>query len=66
MEMDGMTAFKRIQTKDGMAHRNSHFVHAVRAYMHREWEVKLLHIYREANFVADYLAVCEKVRCRVS
>ncbi|CAN1813887.1 Putative ribonuclease H protein At1g65750 [Linum perenne] len=27
-----------------------------RDWLHRDWEVKLIHIYREANHAADYLA----------
>ena len=35
--------------------RNYNLIMQIRGLLGREWEVKIFHVYREANYVADWL-----------
>ena len=44
----------------GLVHWQSHLVASIKALLMRKWELRLLHIYRESNFIADWLATTAK------
>ncbi|CAI0549874.1 unnamed protein product, partial [Linum tenue] len=55
VQTDSQTAIKLIKESDN---RHPHFllVQEARRLLALNWQVQLLHIYREGNFIADYLA----------
>ncbi|CAL1389137.1 unnamed protein product [Linum trigynum] len=52
---DSQTAIKLIKEAENR-HRHFLLVQEARRLLALDWQVQLLHVYREGNFVADYLA----------
>ena len=40
----------------GRVDRNFNLIMQIKNILDRDWEVNILHVYREANYVADWLA----------
>ncbi|CAN1328315.1 Putative ribonuclease H protein At1g65750 [Linum perenne] len=56
VQTDSMTAVKLILADDVPLHQHASEVLAIRDLLQRNWQTEVLHIYREANGAADYLA----------
>ncbi|CAI0393757.1 unnamed protein product [Linum tenue] len=55
VQTDSQTAIRLITTA-GLRHPHSAMIQEARRLLAQEWEVELLHVFREGNVVADYLA----------
>ncbi|CAI0418689.1 unnamed protein product [Linum tenue] len=56
LKMDSTTAIEIIRNRENEDHRHGSIASQFRQLLNLEWEVKIDHVYREANFAADYLA----------
>ncbi|CAN1813880.1 Putative ribonuclease H protein At1g65750, partial [Linum perenne] len=57
VQMDSKAAVTiLLNSEPDSSHQYTLEVLEFRDWLHRDWEVKLIHIYREANHAADYLA----------
>ena len=56
LESDSRVVVEIIKGDTMRVDRNYNLIMQIRGLMGREWEVKMIHVYREANFVADWLA----------
>ena len=56
LKSDSRCAIVLLQQNGTSKHKHSHLVHAILSLLQQKWEVKLIHIYRESNFVADFMA----------
>ncbi|CAN1845631.1 Putative ribonuclease H protein At1g65750, partial [Linum perenne] len=57
VQMDSKAAVAiLLNSESGSSHQYTLEVLEFQDWLHRDWEVKLIHIYREANHAADYLA----------
>ncbi|CAN0860802.1 Putative ribonuclease H protein At1g65750, partial [Linum grandiflorum] len=54
--LDVLAASKLLQQRDNPDHQHSSLVLQFQQLLRREWEVKLFHVYREGNCLADHLA----------
>ena len=53
LETGSRTVLNLIQQANDSFHRHTQLVNAIYELLHRNWNVKLDHIYREANYIAD-------------
>ncbi|CAL1356332.1 unnamed protein product [Linum trigynum] len=54
--MDSTAAVHLLSTTSPSNHQHASLVLAFRELQQRDWEIRITHIYREANFLADSLA----------
>ncbi|CAN0855098.1 Putative ribonuclease H protein At1g65750, partial [Linum grandiflorum] len=50
-----VAASKPLQQRDNPDHQHASLVLQLQQLLRREWEVKLFHVYREGNCLADHL-----------
>lgn len=55
LEVDSLTAIKLIDKETTAHNRNGSLVRHIQEWLIKEWEVKMKHIFREANSCADKL-----------
>ncbi|CAN1754315.1 Putative ribonuclease H protein At1g65750 [Linum perenne] len=56
VQLDSLCAIKLLSDPGGTDHQHACIVERFRALMSRAWQVRILHIFREGNFLADHLA----------
>ncbi|CAN0859752.1 Putative ribonuclease H protein At1g65750 [Linum grandiflorum] len=56
LQTDSIAATILVQQQDNLDHQHAHLVFQVQELLQRDWEVKIIHIFREGNFLADHLA----------
>ncbi|CAN1123634.1 Putative ribonuclease H protein At1g65750 [Linum perenne] len=56
VQSDSQAAVSLLCCKEGRVHRHTSLVDQFTELRSRDWEVTIHHIYREANYAADYLA----------
>ncbi|CAN0861950.1 Putative ribonuclease H protein At1g65750 [Linum grandiflorum] len=56
VQSDSMAAITILSKVSELEHQHATLVLQFKELCSRQWEVNLSHIYREANYVADYLA----------
>ncbi|CAN0873717.1 Putative ribonuclease H protein At1g65750, partial [Linum grandiflorum] len=56
IQTDSLAASKLLQQCDNPDHQHASLVLKFQQLLRREWEVKLFHVYREGNCLADHLA----------
>ncbi|CAI0459471.1 unnamed protein product [Linum tenue] len=56
LQLDSQTAITLLQDTGSHSHQHASLTLAFQSLLRREWEVRITHIYREANFLADCLA----------
>ncbi|CAN0903393.1 Putative ribonuclease H protein At1g65750 [Linum grandiflorum] len=56
IQTDSLAASKLLQQRDNPDHQHASLVLQFQQLLRREWEVKLFHVYREGNCLADHLA----------
>ncbi|CAN0842055.1 Putative ribonuclease H protein At1g65750, partial [Linum grandiflorum] len=55
IQTDSLAASKLLQQRDNPDHQHASLVLQFQQLLRREWEVKLFHVYREGNCLADHL-----------
>ncbi|CAI9106595.1 OLC1v1005787C1 [Oldenlandia corymbosa var. corymbosa] len=55
-EVDNSSILLMVKGNAGIFGVHTGIVYGIRELLHRDWTVELDHVFREANFVADYLA----------
>ncbi|CAN1159498.1 Putative ribonuclease H protein At1g65750 [Linum perenne] len=55
VHVDSQAGIKLLSSKEELRHQHTSEVMAIRERLKRDWEVTISHIYREGNYVADYL-----------
>ncbi|CAN1832282.1 Putative ribonuclease H protein At1g65750 [Linum perenne] len=56
VQLDSLCAIKLLSDPGGTDHQHACIVERFRALMSRAWQVRILHIFRKGNFLADHLA----------
>ena len=56
LEYDSSCAINLVNQKIHKCHRHTQLVIAIQDLLHRDWGVSCNHIYREANFAANFMA----------
>ncbi|CAN1142951.1 Putative ribonuclease H protein At1g65750 [Linum perenne] len=56
LQLDSQFAVQLLQGDDLEDHAHAATIITARELLRRNWEVQILHIYRESNHIADYLA----------
>ncbi|CAN1178262.1 Putative ribonuclease H protein At1g65750 [Linum perenne] len=56
VQLDSLCAVRLISDLENTDHQHACIVKRFKALMNRAWRVRVTHIYREGNFLADYLA----------
>ncbi|CAN1121361.1 Putative ribonuclease H protein At1g65750, partial [Linum perenne] len=56
IQTDSRAAVEILLNDSDLAHRHASLVEQFSSLKNRDWEVAIHHVYREANFAADYLA----------
>ncbi|CAN1826464.1 Putative ribonuclease H protein At1g65750 [Linum perenne] len=56
VQLDSLCAVRLISDLENTDHQHACIVKRFKALMNRAWRVRVIHIYREGNFLADYLA----------
>ena len=56
MEMDSLIALQMIECHDDVVNSHSSVISSIKGLSQKEWNVQLVHIFREANFAANHLA----------
>ncbi|CAI0378945.1 unnamed protein product [Linum tenue] len=56
LQLDSTTAINILSSHDHTEHRYRNLVLQFQGLIQRNWEVRISHIYREGNKVADFLA----------
>ncbi|CAN1819071.1 Putative ribonuclease H protein At1g65750, partial [Linum perenne] len=56
VQLDSICAVRLLSDLANTDHQHACIVERFRALMSRSWRVRVIHIYRECNFLADYLA----------
>ncbi|CAN0856312.1 Putative ribonuclease H protein At1g65750, partial [Linum grandiflorum] len=56
IQTDSLAASNLLQQRDNPYHQHVSLVLQFQQLLRREWEVKLFHVYREGNCMADHLA----------
>ncbi|CAN1781224.1 Putative ribonuclease H protein At1g65750 [Linum perenne] len=56
IQTDLRAAVEILLNDSDLAHRHASLVEQFSSLKNRDWEVSIHHVYREANFTADYLA----------
>ncbi|CAN1333967.1 Putative ribonuclease H protein At1g65750 [Linum perenne] len=56
LQLDSQCAVQLLQGDDLEDHTHAATIIMARELLRRDWEVHILHVYRERNHVADYLA----------
>ncbi|CAN1199163.1 Putative ribonuclease H protein At1g65750 [Linum perenne] len=56
IQTDSRAAVEILPNDSDLAHRHASLVEQFRSLRNRDWVISTHHVYREANFAADYLA----------
>ncbi|CAN1133649.1 Putative ribonuclease H protein At1g65750, partial [Linum perenne] len=56
VQSDSQTAISLLCNEGHVDHQHSNLVLDFRELQRRHWDLRLCHVYREANFAANYLA----------
>ncbi|CAN0907452.1 Putative ribonuclease H protein At1g65750, partial [Linum grandiflorum] len=56
VQLDSLAAISLFQADGSCDHQHANLVLKFRRLLHRSWSVRLRHVYREANHVANFLA----------
>ncbi|CAL1413874.1 unnamed protein product [Linum trigynum] len=56
LQLDSRTAMSLLQVPGQHNHQHADLTLSFQALLRRDWDVRIIHIYREANFLADCLA----------
>ena len=56
VEVDSASAVSMILNDSIVANCHMHLIASIRDLLHRQWVIKIYHVFREANMVADRLA----------
>ena len=55
-EVDSQYIFQVISSTRSVPNAHLSLINAIKELMNRDWQITIRHIYREANFVADFMA----------
>ncbi|CAN1310046.1 Putative ribonuclease H protein At1g65750 [Linum perenne] len=56
LQLDSTTSINLIEADNKPRHQHAMEVLDLRELLHHEWEVRLMHVYKEGNHDADFLA----------
>lgn len=56
VEVDSQCAVQQVQGSSSPPNANSTLIREKKQMLGRDWQVRILHTYREANYAADWLA----------
>ncbi|CAN1156960.1 Putative ribonuclease H protein At1g65750 [Linum perenne] len=56
LQVDSTTIINLIEADNEPRHQHAMEVLDLRELLHHEWEVRLMHVYKEGNHAADFLA----------
>ncbi|CAN1182845.1 hypothetical protein LINPERPRIM_LOCUS31788, partial [Linum perenne] len=56
VQLDSICVSRLLSKVGNVYYQHSSIVEKFRILMNQDWRVKLIHIFREGNFLADYLA----------